>query len=752
MPVEAGTRLGPYEILAPIGAGGMGEVYKARDTRLDRTVAIKVLPEHVASDPNLQQRFEREAKTISSLNHPHICTLYDVGEHEGTHFLVMEYLDGETLGDRIARQALPLADAVQHGLALLAALEALHGQGLVHRDLKPSNLILTPHGLKLIDFGVTRAQAAHGDDTGLDLTQAGMVIGTPRFMAPEVLGGRPGSAQSDLFAVGALLYETLSGKPAFQGSSVLEIAHAVMHDNPPVLAGSSAIVAADRAIHRAMGKQPKHRYASAAEMARELRAVLSASDATATVMAQQLPRLIVLPFRMLRPDADAEFLAFSLPDAITTSLTGLTSIVVRSTLAGGTFATDNPDLKRLAQEAEVDLVLLGTLLRGGDQLQVNAQLVETPSGTVVWSQRQQVAWHDIFRLQEDLTQRIVDSLATPLSANEQQQMRRDVPANATAYEHYLRANRLADTAAEWPVARDLYLRCVEEDPDYAPAWARLGRIHRVLGKYAEHTKDYEEGYARAEQAFERALALNPALPVAHNLYTGLELERGRSHQAMLRLLERAKAAPADAQSFAGLVFACRYCGLLEASLAAHERARRIDSHLPTAVIFTLFAMGRYEEVIDRAQGLDRVLAVDCLIRLGRVSDAVEASHEAERDPKVPAVLLKVFPFMRALAKGDAARIAGTADIIKPLIERSLDPEADCFWATVFVRTPDRGWALSLLRRAVDRGYFPALVHNSSFDPLRGDTEFNRLLRLAETRHWAATAAFIEAGGEQLLGL
>jgi TolB-like protein len=727
------------------------------DTRLDRTVAIKVLPEHVAADPDLKQRFEREAKTISSLNHPHICTLHDIGSQDGVVYLVMEYLEGETVGERIQREALSPGEVVQHGLALLAALEALHGHGLLHRDLKPSNLFLTANGLKVIDFGLTRAQPTLSDETaetGLDLTHPGTLVGTPRFMAPEVLRGRPGSAQSDLFAVGALLYEALGGKPAFTGSSVFEIAEAVMHGNPRVLVGSPAVVAADRVVHRAMAKRPEDRYANAAEMAKDLRGVLKPSDVAvpAPGTAHQAPRLIALPFRMLRSDADAEFLTFSLPDAITTSLTGLTPLVVRSPLAGGDVSTDTPDLKQLAKDAEVDLVLLGTLLRAGDRLQVTAQLVEAPGGTVVWSHREQVAWQDIFQLQDDLTRRIVDSLATPLSAHERQQMQRDVPASAMAYEHYLRANQLADTASEWTIARDLYLRCVEEDPDYAPAWARLGRIHLVLRKYSTSGKEQDEGYGRAEQAFERALTLNPTLPVAHDLYTPLELEQGRSHQAMVRLLDRAKASPTDPHPFIGLVLACRYCGLLDASLEAHERAQRIDSHARTAVMFTLLHMGRYEDVIDGGQGLDAIAKVDGLMRLGRLNHAIEATREAERSPGIPAIAKKVFAFMRAVAEGDAAGIAASAD--RPRVELVRDPEFHFWYAGFAVRAGDLDWALWLLRRAVDGGFscFTTMAEDPVLDPLRSDTEFIRILRLAETKQEAAAAAFANAGGNRILGL
>ena len=272
MPLAPGRRLGPYEIQASIGAGGMGEVYKAIDTRLDRTVAIKVLPEHVSADADLRQRLEREARSISKLNHPNICTLHDIGTQDGTDFLVMEYLEGETLGERIGREALPLAEAVQHGLVLLRTLEALHGLGLVHRDLKPSNIFLTPNGLKLLDFGLARSVCKDSESIeGADLTQltqTGILMGTPRYMAPEALQGQSVDARADLFAMGAILYEMLSGKHAFDGPSVVDIAHAVLHDKPPLLTGSAAIVAADRVIHRALEKRADDRYQSAAAMAR----------------------------------------------------------------------------------------------------------------------------------------------------------------------------------------------------------------------------------------------------------------------------------------------------------------------------------------------------------------------------------------------------------------------------------------------------------------------------------------------------
>ena len=273
------------------------------------------------------------------------------------------------------------------------------------------------------------------------------------------------------------------------------------------------------------------------------------TDATAghhagVTAGRRAQRLIVLPFRLLRPDPDVEFLCFSLADAITTSLSSLRSLVVRSTLAAGELATDQPDLRRLADRAQVDLVLLGTLFRDGDTLQVNAQLVEAAASTVLWSERLTVDWSNIFQVQENLATRIVESLAVPLTSTEAHMVGRDLRASARAYELYLRARQLdqqANTTSEWRVARDMYLRAGEEDPTYALAWARLGRIHRVVAKFISGSAAaLDAGYSVAERAFEKAFACNPDLDVAHNLYTGLELERGNGQEAMLRLLSRAE--------------------------------------------------------------------------------------------------------------------------------------------------------------------------------------------------------------------
>ncbi|HEY6931666.1 MAG TPA: serine/threonine-protein kinase, partial [Thermoanaerobaculia bacterium] len=238
MGLAAGTKLGPYEVLSPLGAGGMGEVYKARDTRLERTVAVKVLPERLSLSPESRQRFEREAKTISALSDPHICTLYDVGNQDGVEYLVMEYLEGETLSDRLAKGPLPLDLMLRYGIEIARALERAHRQGIVHRDLKPGNVMLTKSGVKLLDFGLAKAVAPTdqpGAATSLptalpptNLTEKGTILGTFQYMAPEQLEGREADARTDIFAFGAVLYEMATGKMAFSGATQASLITAIM--------------------------------------------------------------------------------------------------------------------------------------------------------------------------------------------------------------------------------------------------------------------------------------------------------------------------------------------------------------------------------------------------------------------------------------------------------------------------------------------------------------------------------------------
>lgn len=294
MTLVSGTRLGPYEVIAPLGAGGMGEVYRARDTRLDRTVAIKVLPSHLSSNPGLRLRFEREARAIATLDHPHICVLHDVGQQDGIDYLVLECLEGETLADRLKRGPLPLDQALRYGVEIAEALGRAHRDGIVHRDLKPANVMITRSGTKLLDFGLakqaTRPQPPAGSALSAlatgerALTTEGFLVGTFQYMSPEQLEGKEPDARSDIFALGSLLYEMLTGQRAFTGKSQASLMAAILTSEPAPVSRLQPLTPAalDRVVAKCLAKDPDERWQSAHDLASELTWIAESSSSTVT--------------------------------------------------------------------------------------------------------------------------------------------------------------------------------------------------------------------------------------------------------------------------------------------------------------------------------------------------------------------------------------------------------------------------------------------------------------------------------------
>jgi TolB-like protein len=513
------------------------------------------------------------------------------------------------------------------------------------------------------------------------------------------------------------------------------------------------VAAADRVIRRALAKRPEDRPASADAMAEELRAMRGASGDDTPALARALTRLVVLPFRVLRPDPETDFLAFSLADAISTSLSGVGSLVVRSSAIAARFAGEAPDLKTLATEAEVDRVVMGTVLRAGDQLRVAAQLVEAPGGTILNSHTVQSSLGDLFRLQDDLARRVVEALALPLGAIDASPTPY-APPNARAYGLYLKANELARSYGTLREARELYERSLELDAGFAPAWAQLGRCHRVIGKYVLATPDSEQ---KAEEAFRRALALNPRLTVAHKFYALLEADLGRAVPAMVRLLGEASRHGNDPELFAGLVHACRYCGLFEEAVAAHHEARRLDPNVPTSYEQTLLMMGDVDRILNVESppliaGADdgiRVIALGFAGRLEEARQGVLAMRQAGL--RVAAFESWTDYLLAWLERRVPDTLAGMS--ILEGLKITEDPEAIFQEGWMFCDLGENERGLAALQRAVAKGYFvaPTLAQRPQFGGLRGDPAFQELLAQAEAGRQQALAAFREAGGDRLLG-
>jgi DNA-binding winged helix-turn-helix (wHTH) protein/tetratricopeptide (TPR) repeat protein len=465
---------------------------------------------------------------------------------------------------------------------------------------------------------------------------------------------------------------------------------------------------------------------------------------TTTPQPAKVTRLMVLPFRLLRPDPDTDFLAFSLPDALTASLGGLKSLVVRSSMTAARFADADP--KAIAAGACVDMIVSGTLLRAGDAIRVATQLTDASSGTLLSSYTAQVPMGDVFHVQDDLAHRIVAALSLPLSAQEQQLLQRDVPASARAYEYFLRGNQLSYDSKQWAVARDLYLQCLEEDPKFAPAWARLGRIHHVMAKYLE--TGLSEELAQAEKALQRALELNPDLPMAHKLYAQLEVDLGRASSAMTRLIARAQTA--DPELLTGLVSTCRYCGLLDASVAAHERAVALEPNVRTSVPHTWFLQRDYARLATVKFAEYPYIVALALAALGRGAEALAPLREVEL--KTPTRRREFFTAGRTLLEGNIAESIAAAKRV--IASDFADPEGLFYLTRHLAHLQEADSALALLERVVDGGYFcfPAMADDPWLDSLRAKPAFTKLLRRAEAEHNDAAAAFAQLRGDKVLGI
>jgi serine/threonine protein kinase len=746
--------IGHYRIRQKIGQGAMGVVYEGWDDRLQRPVAIKTIDE-TNECSTARGRLWREARSLARVNHPNVCQVYDVIEEPEGLVLVMELLDGLSLADRLLAGMVDASEALKIARQILQALQALHDLGIVHRDLKPSNVFLTRHGVKLLDFGLAHtADAAPGTDPDRTATVesvAGGIAGTPLYMSPEQARGLPVGPASDIFSVGSVLYELLTGKRPFTANSVVDILYAVLHHNPPPLVGSREVEALDRILRRAMAKRVEDRYASAREMLAALE-LINLSESTAVApRTRTVSRIIVLPFRAAKSDEHTDFLTFALPEAIGNSLSAMNNLIIRSSFLAARFE-GQPDPRRVAVEADVDAFLTGSLLRAGERFRLTCQLIEAPGGTVLWSETANSSMQDLFTVQDELCERILQSLRVPLDEREQRASHRDVPATARAYECYLRANQItvARTLDNMGIARDLYLECLEESPEYAPAWVCLGRVYHFLGKFSDDAHSNEE---LSDKAFHRAFALSPDLAIAHNFFTPTECDRGRARQAMVRLLERARFRRNDAELFAGLVQACRYCDELDASIAAHLRGRHLDPHLITSAAHTCFLMGNYTGTLE-FYGRKGGYYLDCaaLTAMGESRTALSMLRERERSGGATGAVQGVMRSLRAYLEGNTEECLDA--IVTAETALLADPEVLFYAARQLAQINQAERAIAALSAAMDRGFLcaSAITSDPWFASMRSGPHYAAFMRDAERRCIETHGAFLAAGGGQVISI
>jgi serine/threonine-protein kinase len=494
MALQPGERLGPYEILAPIGAGGMGEVYRARDTRLDRIVAVKVLNEQFSD------RFEREARAVAALNHSNICQLYDVGPN----YLVMEYIEGAPL-----QGPFPIERALKYASQICDALHAAHQKGITHRDLKPANILVTANGLKLVDFGLAQVgtTAPSGGDTTqtMGLTQAGTILGTAAYMSPEQAEAKPVDARSDIFSFGLVLYEMLTGRRAFQGNSPIALMAAILNQEPAPLPAEMSPELRN-VVQRCLRKSPADRFQSALE----LHAALDFASTAKTTEAP--PSIAVLPFANMSRNQDDEYFSDGLSEEIINVLAHIPGLKVIARTSAFAFRGKEQDIRRIAEALGVRNILEGSVRRAGNRIRVTTQLISAEDGSHLWSERYDRELADVFALQDEIAEAIAAVLRIKLAV--QPSAFRQYTPNLASYEALLQAwHHISKyTPESMTKAGDYLQRAIALDPGYAAAHSALGFYFNILALLG--LRPAHEAHPPARAACLKALAIDPSLPDA----------------------------------------------------------------------------------------------------------------------------------------------------------------------------------------------------------------------------------------------
>jgi TolB-like protein len=688
MPLPAGSRLGPYEILSPLGAGGMGEVYRAKDVRLGREAAIKVLPDAVASDRERLRRFEQEAKSASALNHPNIVTIYDVGQTGGVSWIAMELVEGQSLRHLLSDGGLATRRALSIGTQMAEGLAKAHGSGIVHRDLKPENVMVTAEGLvKILDFGLAKLapEVPEGSQvaTATQRTEAGVVLGTVGYMSPEQATGRTVDHRSDQFAFGAILFEMTTGKRAFQRPTTIETLSAILKEEPPPLTSLSpeAPEPLEWIVRRCLAKEPDERYHSTRDLACDLanlrdRATLasapSASGASArprraraglwigigiataavgALVAVWLlvhgPRraapaeggrsIAVLPFQNVGGRPEDEYFSDGMTDSLITEVARIKGLLVIARNSAFRYKGAALDVRKVGQELGVRYVLEGSVQRASDSVRVNAQLIDATTGYGLWAEKYDRPVKEVFALEDDISKNVVAALKLALPPAHAPAGPPTPTPNLEAYDAYLRGMFYSNLFG-W-VEKDkgipYFERAVALDPGFAEAHAALA------GQYVRKAFEKDPDRRWEQRAFveiEKALALNPKLADAYLARANISwtLANHFPHERQAADLHRAiELNPNLAAAHMSLASLYMHVGLFERALAEYRLALRIDPH-------NLDSLYRIPRIHLYQQRYAEALA------------GFEATPEFRNDFQIPLVLAHLgrLPEALTLARGD----------------------------------------------------------------------------------------------------
>jgi non-specific serine/threonine protein kinase len=542
-----GTRILHYRIESKLGEGGMGEVFLAEDTTLDRKVALKFLPPHFTADPEFRSRFEHEAKAAAALNHPNIVTVYELSEYEGRLFIAMEYVAGKSLETLIKDGKTSVDEAIRVALQICAGLGEAHQAGIIHRDIKPSNILLdTRDCAKLLDFGLAKSRRATTE------TKVGTTLGTLQYESPEQTLGKPVDPRSDLFSLGAVFYEMITGRVPFHGEMEQAVRYSIVHESPEPLARYKSCVPEElqRIVSKLLEKDPELRYQTAGDLAADLRAVCR-SIAEASPLSppggKKRPMLVVLPFQNLGP-AEEEYFADGMTEEITSRLAAIRGLGVISRTSALHYRDTRKTVREIGSELCVDYILEGTVRwsrksEGESRVRITPQLIQVSDDTHLWSERYDRVIDDIFTIQSDIAGEVIEQLNVTLLEPERQALEARPTENMEAYEAYLHAVAYTERPGygreDFELAIRMLERAVQLDPDFALAFAELSSTH--TGLYFHGWDRTDERLRQARTAIDRALALAPESPEVHAALGIYHYRSSLAYESALKELQIASA-------------------------------------------------------------------------------------------------------------------------------------------------------------------------------------------------------------------
>ena len=795
--LNLGTRLGRYEIHSLLGAGGMGEVYLAWDTRLDRKVALKILPDAVAGDPDRMMRFAQEAKAASGLNHPNIITIYEIDQSESTSFIATEFIDGSTLRERMRAQPITPSEVLNVAVQVAAALTAAHANGIVHRDIKPENVIIRSDGIvKVLDFGLAKLTGQGSPDcvdgdapTRAHLkTASGLVMGTATYMSPEQARGQQVDARTDIFSLGVVLYELLTGRLPYGGSSIYEIIAAVLSDReaPPVSSYSSGIPAElERIVAKALRKNREERYQTTKDLLLDLQSLRQRLELEKThpasvsrdeeVVSARSPRqmplgilgvvcgllvlaggaigygwwrqahvsgqpeiksLAVLPLKSL--DAGENYLGLGIADGAIRRVSQTGKLIVRPTSAVRRYLSEDTDALTAAKQLGVDAVLEGSLQRAGDRLRVSVNLLRCLDGKSLWTDSFDILMADIFTVQDTVAQQVASRLRLQMDASQQAQLTKQYTSNPVAYEFYLKGaynfdQRMRDPAQMMDSTISFYKKAIEADPNFALAHAQLAYAYAHLAVFLEPTQP--AWVAHAKEEIDRAQELDPQLADTHLARFQLLYSEFEGYQGEAAAREALLATQLNPNVGHGeLAYMYNHLGLED--LAARELARALEidptSEGPKEPALLMYEVqSRYDDyAADRSVRHDGRMEALYLMAKGRLDDAQKAIDDwSAKQPDNPNL-----PPTKALllaAKGDFHAAEAQIPIIlaRHPLKDPLYHHATYDIACIYALEGKSAEAVRWLRESAVSGFhlYPRYTRDAFLDRIRQSPEFIQFL-------------------------